>query len=788
VRRKPELALLDAACADARRNILLFHAPGGTGKTALLKHWLGQLQEKNWNGFERVFGWSFYSQGTGEERQASSEKFIHEALGWFGDENPEVGTALDKAARLVRLIQQQKTLLVLDGIEPLQQQAAPLGKLRDAGLQRLLNDLAVQNAGLVVASSRFEIPELKWPGVAQESVEAFTPDDGAELLHQLQVVGTTDELKQAAQEFDGHGLALVLLASWLKTLHGGDVRCRQEVALLEAADVEYFGGHAQRVMRSYERHFGADSAEIAFLRVLSLFDRPVGRAEIEVVLAEFPALTALDKRHWAKMLENLASARLIFPSPLGRGAGGEGNPPKHNTLPKNALTPTPLPGGEGLVFDTHPLIREHFAAALKNTPSTWCETNRRLYEFYKASAREYPDTFAEMQPLYAAVAHGCRAGLHQEALDEVFYSRIRRGNENYSWRKLGLFGSDLSALAGFFVRTWGELISDITDADKGYVIANVAFCLRAQGRLREALQPMRAAEDMRVAQENWKQAAIAAGNLSELQVTLGALSDAVASAQRSVDWANQSGDAFQRMGKRATLADTLHLRGERAAALALFAEAEAMQRERQPQYPLLYSLRGYRYCECLLAAWQEKINTKGTKGTKDTSVLVPSVPSVPLVLILERAEKTLAWAEQNNVDILSIALDHLALARALSLSAADGTAADSAAINAHFDQAVQGLRDTGQEIMLPHGLLHRAAWYQQQGQLKDAEQDLREALQIAERGEMRLFEADARLGLAVLEGLPVLEARAQWDKARAIIDETGYESRRARLEALQQQR
>ena len=59
---------------------------------------------------------------------------------------------------------------------------------------------------------------------------------------------------------------------------------------------------------------------------------------------------------------------------------------------------------------------------------------------------------------------------------------------------------------------------------------------------------------------------------------------------------------FQRMGKRTTLADALHQAGQNDGAEALFREAEAMQAEQQPDYPLLYSLRGFLYCDLLLAA------------------------------------------------------------------------------------------------------------------------------------------------------------------------------------------
>ena len=109
----------------------------------------------------------FYSQGTSDDRQASSELFLDAALKFFHDPDPSQGTAQDKAERLAVLVQQSKTLLVLDGLEPLQQAAPPQGKIRDAGLAVLVDTLATHNPGLLVASSRLEIPELKtWPGGA----------------------------------------------------------------------------------------------------------------------------------------------------------------------------------------------------------------------------------------------------------------------------------------------------------------------------------------------------------------------------------------------------------------------------------------------------------------------------------------------------------------------------------------------------------------------------------------------------------------------------------------------
>jgi len=71
--------------------------------------------------------------------------------------------------------------------------------------------------------------------------------------------------------------------------------------------------------------------------------------------------------------------------------------------------------GDGDSLDCHPILREYFGDQLR-------EGNRRLGARRTAGcmnttssiAKEFPDTIEEMAPLYAAVAHGCQAGRHQE--------------------------------------------------------------------------------------------------------------------------------------------------------------------------------------------------------------------------------------------------------------------------------------------------------------------------------------------------------------------------------------
>jgi hypothetical protein len=143
------------------------------GKTALVNKWLTQMGRDNYRGAERVYGWSFYSQGAAEGRQVSADQFIAAALTWLGDPDPTQGSPWDKGERLAELIKAQRTLLILDGLEPLQNPPpVETGKIKDPGLTSLLRELAVQNPGLVVISTRLSVDDLKQFVFASEAKQS----------------------------------------------------------------------------------------------------------------------------------------------------------------------------------------------------------------------------------------------------------------------------------------------------------------------------------------------------------------------------------------------------------------------------------------------------------------------------------------------------------------------------------------------------------------------------------------------------------------------------------------
>src|SRR5208282_3948787 len=136
--REEEITFLDRAWANKDVNVVTIVAWAGVGKSTLVNHWLRRMAAEHYRSAQLVFGWSFYRQGS-SGGTSSADEFLDAALTWFGDRDPRVGTAWEKGERLAKLIAHRRTLLVLDGLEPLQNPPGPQeGRLREPSLQALL--------------------------------------------------------------------------------------------------------------------------------------------------------------------------------------------------------------------------------------------------------------------------------------------------------------------------------------------------------------------------------------------------------------------------------------------------------------------------------------------------------------------------------------------------------------------------------------------------------------------------------------------------------------------------
>ena len=464
--REEDIAFLDRAWANQDVNVVTIVAWAGVGKSTLVNHWLRRMAAEHYRSAELVFGWSFYRQGTSGDT-SSADEFLDAALTWFGDPDPRIGTAWEKGERLAKLVAHRRTLLVLDGLEPLQNPPGPQeGRLREPSLQALLRELAAFNTGLCVITTRMPVADIadhERTSALRRDLEQLSSDAGAKLLRALGVKGDEAELRSASDEFSGHCLALTLLGSYLTDAYNGDIRCRKEVSERLAHDVRQ-GVHARKVMESYQTWFG-EGPELSVLRMLGLFDRPADEKALGALLKP-PAipgltesLTDLSPTEWRTILAKLRRARLL--------AGEDPHNPGH--------------------LDTHPLVREYFGEQLRSQRTeAWKECNRRLYHYYRTLAPQLPDSFREMEPLFLAVICGCNAGLFREALHEVYIPRIQRGNASFAANVLGARGALLSVLVHFFEHgRWGSPVEtgvegqSLTAEDQLFILMQAGLYLTA---------------------------------------------------------------------------------------------------------------------------------------------------------------------------------------------------------------------------------------------------------------------------------------------------------------------
>ena len=762
--REKELAMLDAAWENGSTHVVVIRGKGGEGKTSLVATWMAQMAKDDWRGAETIFDWSFYSQGTRDQGSATSAYFLAAALEHFGDPDPAKGHEQDKAARLAKLIGQRRCLLVLDGLEPLQHPPGPLrGALKDKAMVDLLHGLAARNGGLCIVTTREKVEELEAHDgkcAIDHELDFLPPADGARLLHHAGATraGAVDiepddaELQKASAEVKGHALTLFLIGQYLRLTEHGDIRRRDRMKLAEA-DREYVidatrpYGHAFKAIEAYETWFAAGDAQarrqLAILRLLGLFDRPASAACLAALRAQ-PAIPGLTEalagggeKDWNIALTRLADIQLVESTNSGD-------------------------------LDCHPLLREYFATRLRETqPDAFRAGHSRLFDHLSETSPHQPNDLPGLLPLYQAVTHGCLAGRHPEALYKVYYDRILRGEEHYSIKKLGAIGMELSAMAAFFEEPWKSLAPKLGEADQAWLLGIASHSLQALGRLHEAREPMRIGMERMVEQKNFRNAAASAGNLSELELSLGLLMEAVEHGRLSIRYADESGDDFEKVSDRTTTANTLHHFGgpdsaEGAEARHLFKQAEAMQTEWQPQFPLLYSLGGFHHCDMLLApaeraAWLNCNGglrsplVEGEGGDPEEKTSDGHRPPLHAVEeIARRATQTLKWGKQYG-SLLSVALEHLTLARALLYQAIlSQSSPDPAVLTRETQAALDGFRNAEANNHLPRALL-TAAWARHfLGQPEEARSLLDEAERVARRGEMVLHLADVHLHRARL--------------------------------------
>lgn len=679
--RIDELQVIDRGFNDKQTNIISIIGNSGVGKSALVYEWLDRLKPR-YGDAKCVFTWSFQNQCNRNAYAESSDRFFDRVLAFFGYQETTPLSIEAKAQQLVTYLRQIPSILVLDGLEPLQHMKdsphSQIGQLADTGLKILLHKLQQQPLGknsIVLLTSR--VPLTNAEATLQYchyfNLSPLSVGDGAIFLESLGGKGLPRHLTSLSRQCRGYPLALLLLANLLKTFHSSD--CTKGEKLLENIDTEI--NPALTMLHFYEAAWSEDSPERLLLQLLGLLDRRMRngeKLELEVKLNAVQVLRHLPDEDNFRVAQYLRSLGLLCQE---------------------------ITHQEQERYDTHPLIRQYFSQQLRQRhPESWQQAHRILFQYFQGvPTQEYPDTLQALMPLYEAVQHGCMAGEYTLAL-QLFRHRIWREDVAYTARELGALGQDLATLSHFFIEHWKTPAPSLNIEDKLWLCSTVSFYLIALERLSEAYDTLQVAIQCYQTQKRWNDAAIYTRKLARLYLAEGDMNKALALAQQAADMENC--EPAQQHLNQACMAMMLHQCGRLNEAVAIF--------KKLPPLSGIY------------VAKQVNLNLACNHDVNAQEALLRRLQS-----------------EQQRVfsNVLDQAFQRLALAKLLfSLQRYE---------EAHpaFEQAIETVRKLNTTIDLPEFLLAYSNFHRQQGNFEHSLQLVDEVLEITERCFMPLYQIEA---------------------------------------------
>lgn len=698
--RDAELAALNKLWAERSANVIQITGFGGVGKTTLLNRWLSDLSAEKYKGANRVYAWSFYWQGESSEIRTSGDFFIEHALKWFGEENSGEGSPWEKAARLAKIARSFKSLLILDGLEPLQYKPGPrTGEVENPAVSTLIKELAADNPGLCIITSRLPVVDLepyKDGRVRTIELQNLSLDAGKAVLKNFGVKGSGSELEGAIKHYDGHPLSLSLLGGYLSVAHGGEVKKFRELKSL--FHEKRIGHQAKGLMQAYLDWF-KDRPECELLYLIALFEREVSLTAIQTIVAEANVnhltskLQKLESYEWSYCLEELQRTNLVTENKRG---------------------------GE-LYLDCHPIVRDMIDSHLKENESKLSEVGHSLFFSYlNMSSSQNPETIDELDLLFLAVSHGVKADRCREAY-KLYYDRIKRG---YTMLRFGSHDADQACIKSFFINDWHTPIDDISEADRFYLLSSATTNLMSLGKLSEAIDP--SLKCIEYYQENamWLEATNAAGPLISALIASGELAKAFSLIESLSECIENTDNAVIQAMSDNFRAYILYLGGKKIEAGELFRSVETVLNKYDPGEEIRFPTVSSYYCRFLLETGDEH-------------------------QALERSLQTFAWrkrkAWQVKFDTTSTHASDLLVLGLIFLGIGDKINALKA-----LNKQVDLFRSAGEWLYLPTGLSSRARYFIRVGDIESARSDLEEALELSSITGAVFSQWEAHLGVARL--------------------------------------
>jgi tetratricopeptide (TPR) repeat protein len=700
--RRSELKSLNHYWQNPRTFLVQIIGFGGVGKSALVNKWLSDLSAESYRYASRVYAWSFHWQGHSSDMKSSGDFFIEHALQWFGDKDPSIGTPWAKAIRLAKLIRAYRTILILDGLEPLQYPPGTrAGEIENPAVALLIRELASENNGLCIVTSRLSITDLERfqdGRVETCGLDNLEVDEGVKLLRNLGIKGDNRVCMQAVRNYSGHPLSLSLLAGYLTVVHAGDIReFRQLRSLLDERR------HTDAVIGLMQVYLDwiKDNEASEILFIICLFDRAVNLKDVRrfAESANIPLLTERSSEFghedWRFCIALLKEANLISAFVL------DGD----------------------LILDCHPIVRDFVANYLQNNAyDDWVKSHSVIFEMLQKSAESDPESMQELEPLFRAVIHGAQAHRYEEAFG-LYFEKIKK--RQFSITTEVSHHADHTCLRAFFEKEWDTPCTKLPEESQVYLLTSAATNLIYLGHIEEALGPSMRSISWFKEHGMLEEAASAAAPLVSMLIATGELEKAVA---LMLDMEK----AIELTGNRLIMAVANNfkgyahfLMGDNKSARDHFQMSEEVITSLKPSNCENYGTISSYYCKFLLDTGNPQ-------------------------LALERSLKTFAWRKRKSwqveIDTTSMLGSDLLVLGLIFMQLGDHINAKK-----YLNKQVDLFRSADEWLYLPTGLNSRAKFLMRVGDFDAALSDLEESLEISAKTGASLGQWEALIERAHLE-------------------------------------
>ncbi len=582
--REDERARLDRWVADPAVRAIGITAVGGTGKTALVGDWLKRTGGWRSRPFEGLFAWSFY-------QNRDSKAFLTALLKWANEIFGTSGVQTDLVIAVLKLLRSHTLVIVLDGLEVLQEGPEKrYGAFLDGTLRELLGGLCAQrNESLAVLTSRFVFADLeRHLGTAFHQLElpGLAPDQGAALLAELEVRGSAADRVEVSRRLEGHPLGLRVVAEAIPEPQRDYPRSFLAEAFRTLPANSPLADKLRRLLIFYQEKLPL--IQVRLLGVVALFRSPVAE---KTILRLVRGLFAED------------------PQPLSDDTLGE---ELTRLRTRGVLTHEPTDGGHG--YACHPILREHFRAVLLGLGAATAKLAADLLQ--GQPSEKQPHSVREIEPVLLAIEVLLDAGDFRAA-DKLYWERLENGQ---LFKSLIGLPQGLRCALGFVLDKprRQNCEEDLLPTGLVFYLNEVGLFASLSGDYELAALFLSDSNALDRELGNAKSLSRGLMNEAELSVSRGNLGDASTHATEALALARDLGDEVEVRESTVYHGWVLSFSGQLQTAAENFAVANELEKRNDREGAELYSGRGLKWAYLLASTGHSSLGARRTLGNLRT--------------------------------------------------------------------------------------------------------------------------------------------------------------------------